>query len=377
MSEEDYQRGLRGGDCPVSISDWERWSDWKAGNRVYEREQELDSLAHVRAAPAGSADHRTNLGDHECPHCLQVSLKRGASRCPLCQGEIADAYWSAIRAREQAEDKRVKGATREAEEAKALRRKSAEDAAVAAVRRDTEEWFRGWLAARQKKEAQGFLARMLRPVHLPTTASIGLTEWDSSGRGTWTQQPSLVICGQSYRFDTPHEYIAALRYLTFTQAAGCERAIAGLQRVLNEDWSWPALGDSQRRLKEAADAAASVAEKNVAEAAAAVKTAAAQAAVAAIMPPIEECKRQREVEKSTPASCGWTLSSWNAEKGRWTTQPVLTVCLGTEYRFTTPHEYIAALLQMKTVWKGAEDQDQLNRDISALQDQIIVWERYS
>ena len=40
MSEHDYQRGRRGGPADVSISDWERWKDWKAGHDEWEREQE-------------------------------------------------------------------------------------------------------------------------------------------------------------------------------------------------------------------------------------------------------------------------------------------------------------------------------------------------
>lgn len=40
MSESDYQRGLRGGSCPVSIHEYERWKDWKDGNEAYERAQE-------------------------------------------------------------------------------------------------------------------------------------------------------------------------------------------------------------------------------------------------------------------------------------------------------------------------------------------------
>lgn len=45
MSEEDYQRGLRGGPEGVSISDWERWQDWKAGHDEYERRQEAEDDA--------------------------------------------------------------------------------------------------------------------------------------------------------------------------------------------------------------------------------------------------------------------------------------------------------------------------------------------
>ena len=47
MSEEDYQRGLRGGDAPVSMSEWDRWKDWKAGHDEYERAQEEEDEALI------------------------------------------------------------------------------------------------------------------------------------------------------------------------------------------------------------------------------------------------------------------------------------------------------------------------------------------
>lgn len=47
MSEADYQRGLRGGDCPVSISEFERWRDWKAGRDAYESAQEEEAEARM------------------------------------------------------------------------------------------------------------------------------------------------------------------------------------------------------------------------------------------------------------------------------------------------------------------------------------------
>src|SRR6185369_13212853 len=47
MSEHDYQRGRRGGPANVSISDWERWKDWKAGHDEWEREQEDGDFERV------------------------------------------------------------------------------------------------------------------------------------------------------------------------------------------------------------------------------------------------------------------------------------------------------------------------------------------
>ena len=49
MSESDYQRGLRGGSCNVSIGDHERWDDWKTGRDEYERQQnERDEVRIVQ-----------------------------------------------------------------------------------------------------------------------------------------------------------------------------------------------------------------------------------------------------------------------------------------------------------------------------------------
>jgi hypothetical protein len=49
MSEADYQRGLRGGPCRVSISDYAQWSDWKAGNDEYERHMEAEDEVRLAA----------------------------------------------------------------------------------------------------------------------------------------------------------------------------------------------------------------------------------------------------------------------------------------------------------------------------------------
>lgn len=54
MSEEDYHRGRRGGDAKVSISDWERWKDWKAGHDEWEEEQDNEDVE--RALEAGDQD---------------------------------------------------------------------------------------------------------------------------------------------------------------------------------------------------------------------------------------------------------------------------------------------------------------------------------
>lgn len=53
-------------------------------------------------ALANTEYRATNPGEYECPHCRYVSLRRGASRCPLCQGSVHADYWSRVRAAEAA-----------------------------------------------------------------------------------------------------------------------------------------------------------------------------------------------------------------------------------------------------------------------------------
>lgn len=41
------------------------------------------------------------LGDYECPYCKQQSLKRNASRCPLCREDPGHEYWADVEVRER------------------------------------------------------------------------------------------------------------------------------------------------------------------------------------------------------------------------------------------------------------------------------------
>src|SRR5271157_1991246 len=47
MSESDYQRGLRGAEYNGSISDFERWNDWKTGRDERERLQDISDEALI------------------------------------------------------------------------------------------------------------------------------------------------------------------------------------------------------------------------------------------------------------------------------------------------------------------------------------------
>ncbi|HXH38399.1 MAG TPA: hypothetical protein VNN08_07205 [Thermoanaerobaculia bacterium] len=73
--------------------------------RDAEERAELDR-EEMRNSLSDIARTRTNLGNYDCPYCMQTSLKTGASRCPLCRGEIAAGYWTAVRAQEKADTER-------------------------------------------------------------------------------------------------------------------------------------------------------------------------------------------------------------------------------------------------------------------------------
>src|ERR1043165_9438678 len=88
MSEEDYQRGLRGGPARVTTGDWERWSDWKAGNRAYERAQEL-SLLQLQLEN-GTYDTSISVAE-QAPSERQriITAASAAAREAACQVAVA------------------------------------------------------------------------------------------------------------------------------------------------------------------------------------------------------------------------------------------------------------------------------------------------
>src|SRR3954451_14837991 len=60
-----------------------------------------DSDKEVRQSLSELAHKRANPGDYECPHCLYISLKNRASRCPKCHGHIDREYWDGVREKER------------------------------------------------------------------------------------------------------------------------------------------------------------------------------------------------------------------------------------------------------------------------------------
>lgn len=98
--------------------------------RAAEERAEVDR-EEIRNALSEIAHTTANLGDYVCPHCMQTSLREGASRCPLCQGEIVGNYWNAVWARKKAAAERNAAALKAAAERK---RAMDEEAAAELIR---------------------------------------------------------------------------------------------------------------------------------------------------------------------------------------------------------------------------------------------------
>ena len=105
-----------------------------------ERHEELIDQARDGREATVRAMHesdyrRANPGDYECPHCKYISLKWGASRCPLCHGELRSEHWSNVRAAEKAAAERER-AREEAYAAEKIRTAPARAAAARAAARE-------------------------------------------------------------------------------------------------------------------------------------------------------------------------------------------------------------------------------------------------
>lgn len=101
-----------------------------------ERHRELlnateENLAQTVGAMRESDYRRANPGEYACPHCQYISLKSGASRCPLCHGEVGRRYWDDVRAEYERAAPQREAARRATEEAAT----SAEKRRVAAARK--------------------------------------------------------------------------------------------------------------------------------------------------------------------------------------------------------------------------------------------------
>ena len=75
---------------------------------------------------------RKNPGDYECPECLFITLKKGATRCPVCHAAIARDHWPPIVERERLQAEETARRERLAAEEKSRQERLA-----------AEEWAKG------------------------------------------------------------------------------------------------------------------------------------------------------------------------------------------------------------------------------------------
>ncbi len=124
-----------------------------------QRQEDLDEAEERADERARQIAYKnSNPGDFECPSCFYVTLRRKASRCPECHGEVHRSYWERIEAREMEQRRqheeqiaRAEEERRKAEAAHQAWLKSPEGIAVesakraeaaAAIRRSA--WEHGW-----------------------------------------------------------------------------------------------------------------------------------------------------------------------------------------------------------------------------------------
>ena len=112
-------------DCPRCEAERRHEELLEQARESHEEVLRLASEIHEEATEAAreSDYRRANPGDYKCPHCKYISLKRDASRCPICHGEPGPAYWSRVAAREEI----AKAHEKEAKKGQARREKIAAD----------------------------------------------------------------------------------------------------------------------------------------------------------------------------------------------------------------------------------------------------------
>jgi hypothetical protein len=131
-------------DCPRCQAERRHEELLEQARESHEEEVRYAQERHEEAIEAArESDHRrANPGDYECPHCKYISLKRNATRCPLCHGSPDANYWSEVAAREEAARERAKAAAIE----------QARLAKIAADKRAAE-------AEQQRRQEEGIAAR--------------------------------------------------------------------------------------------------------------------------------------------------------------------------------------------------------------------------
>jgi len=114
-----------------------------AADEEYAAEQRHNDLIRSQEE---ALHKQQNPGDYDCPHCLYRTLKLGASRCPMCHGQIGAEFWRLIQ-----QDKQ-----RREEQAERERRRRAAEEEVRRQQREVEEEKRRieWEKAAPAREAE-------------------------------------------------------------------------------------------------------------------------------------------------------------------------------------------------------------------------------
>ncbi len=73
----------------------------------------LGVLKRLHDVPAQAPPSKLSkdYGDYTCPDCRYKTLRRGASRCPECQGELGSAFWTEVYREEERKRQQEKEAT--------------------------------------------------------------------------------------------------------------------------------------------------------------------------------------------------------------------------------------------------------------------------
>ncbi len=91
---------------------------------------------------AEAAFLQNNPGSYECPACKMVSIKNGASRCPLCQKDLPQQYWEHIR---EAMEAGIAAEQKMRERMRVLEEKRVAEAIR--LRKEEDEQKKKWLAS--------------------------------------------------------------------------------------------------------------------------------------------------------------------------------------------------------------------------------------
>ena len=133
-------------------------------SRCVAEERHQDILAQARESAEDTTSaiqesdyRRANPGNYECPLCLYVSLRMGASRCPSCHGDVPSGHWAGVFAAEKAMAERKRA--REAAEAAEWARNA--PVRAAAAKEAEERSVRNAAIARRSPERNNELAEVL------------------------------------------------------------------------------------------------------------------------------------------------------------------------------------------------------------------------